>query len=130
METTAEALRRFRTARGWSQTKLAEVSGIDQRQISRYEVGQEPGLSTAAKLAFALGVSLDELAGGSVSETDWHAVCVSVDDSGAEEMRITPVSVVRDSNTVAFTRRDGGWTVVGKDRATVIEVASKLGHPV
>jgi transcriptional regulator with XRE-family HTH domain len=49
-----------------SMTQLAALLGIDYMQVSRYEKGQTlPSLDTAARLAQALKVSLDELVTGS-----------------------------------------------------------------
>jgi len=57
-------LKRLREARGWSQQELADHSGVPYLTIYRCERGlhQEPRVSVAAKLARALGVSLDVLA--------------------------------------------------------------------
>jgi transcriptional regulator with XRE-family HTH domain len=50
--------------RGWDQPQLAERSGVSQSSISRMLNGQQaPKLDSAAKLAKALDLSLDELAG-------------------------------------------------------------------
>jgi transcriptional regulator with XRE-family HTH domain len=59
-----ERLARIRQARGWSQQELADRSGVPYITIYRCERGQhqEPRVSVAAKLARALGVSLDVLA--------------------------------------------------------------------
>ena len=47
-----------------SQAGLAAAVGINTRQINRYESSeQQPALGIAQKLAIALGVTLDELAG-------------------------------------------------------------------
>ena len=58
-------IKRARKAKGWSQGKLGKRVGINAyQQISRYERGlEEPGVLTAAKIADALGVSLDYLTG-------------------------------------------------------------------
>jgi transcriptional regulator with XRE-family HTH domain len=70
-----ERLARLREARGWSQQELADRSGVPYITIYRCERGQhqEPRVSVAAKLARALGVSLDILAdtyGKEIRETD------------------------------------------------------------
>jgi len=53
----------LRLRAGMTQRFLAEKCGLEQPHISRYESGRiEPGLVHAKKLAFALGVSLDEFA--------------------------------------------------------------------
>src|SRR5919198_4505538 len=60
-----EGLRRLRQEAGLSQAGLAAAAGIHLRQIHRYESGeQQPALDVAQRLATALGVTLDELAGG------------------------------------------------------------------
>jgi transcriptional regulator with XRE-family HTH domain len=57
---------RFRERLKLSITQLANVSGVDYMQISRYEKGQGlPSLETAIRLAKVLQISLDELATGS-----------------------------------------------------------------
>jgi transcriptional regulator with XRE-family HTH domain len=59
-----ERLARIREAKGWSQQELADRSGVPYITIYRCERGlhREPRVSVAAKLARALGVSLDVLA--------------------------------------------------------------------
>lgn len=55
-------LREVRKTKKVTQVELAEKSGILQQNISNYETGfKSPTLDSAAKLADALGVSLDEL---------------------------------------------------------------------
>ena len=59
-------LTRLRERLQLSITQLASLIGVDYMQISRYEKGQSlPSLDTAARLAQALKVSLDELVIGS-----------------------------------------------------------------
>ena len=55
-------LKRIRTKKAISQTKIAKELGIDRAFISNIENGKtNPTLSTIAKLAKTLGVSADEL---------------------------------------------------------------------
>ncbi len=57
-----EKIKKLRVAAGWSQTELAEKSGIPQSYISRIESAQHaPTHKTLKKLASALGVDLGEL---------------------------------------------------------------------
>src|SRR3954453_4174934 len=59
-----EIIRRLRQEAGLSQAGLASAAGVHARQINRYESGdQQPALGVAHRLAQALGVTLDELAG-------------------------------------------------------------------
>lgn len=65
------ALRERRTTLGLSQAHLAARVGVDQRQVRRYEAGQaQPALDVAARIAAALGMSLDELAGDGCPRLD------------------------------------------------------------
>ncbi len=59
-----DRLKRLREARGWSQQELADRAQVPYITIYRCERGlhQEPRVSVAARLARALGVSLDVLA--------------------------------------------------------------------
>jgi transcriptional regulator with XRE-family HTH domain len=60
-------IRTLRKARGLTQAQLAKATGLPQSQISQIESGARPGstiqLDAARRLAFALGVSLDAVAG-------------------------------------------------------------------
>lgn len=55
-------LKEVRNSKKMTQSELSEKSGIIQQNISLYEQGsQVPRIDTAAKLADALGVTLNEL---------------------------------------------------------------------
>lgn len=54
-------LRKIRMERGLSVPQLVELSGVPRRTIQDIEKSGETKVSTAKKLAVALGVSLDEL---------------------------------------------------------------------
>jgi transcriptional regulator with XRE-family HTH domain len=58
-------LKALRKEKGWSQQKLAEKAGLSINAVTKIEQGlaESPTLKTLVKLADALGVSLDELAG-------------------------------------------------------------------
>ena len=79
----AATIRRRCTELGLSQTALAEQVGVHVRQIRRYERGeQQPVLGVAARLADALQVTLDELAGTATDPLDgtwWTAREIEVD---------------------------------------------------
>lgn len=54
----------LRNAKGWTQEKLAEESGVHRIMIARYEsTGANMTIETAKKLADALGCTIDELYG-------------------------------------------------------------------
>jgi len=59
-----ERLKRFRTAKGWTQTDLGEHVGISQRVVAYYETeGGTPAPELLVKFADALNVSTDVLLG-------------------------------------------------------------------
>lgn len=64
MEPIGQVIKRLRLAKGMSQAKLAELSGLESSYISRLEAGKRPKsitLYTARALAKGLGVSPEEL---------------------------------------------------------------------
>ncbi|WGY02083.1 helix-turn-helix transcriptional regulator [Nocardioides sp. QY071] len=54
-------IRDLRTARGWSQERLAEASGVAVRTIQRLEAGNDASLETLSLVATALEVSVRDL---------------------------------------------------------------------
>ena len=63
----------LRDIRKWSQTELAERSGLSQNAISNYERGdREPGSTALAALARALECSADYLLGLTDDPTPGH----------------------------------------------------------
>ena len=64
-QTLGQRIRAAREELGQSQVNLATAAGISQGYLSQLEQDErEPTLSIAARLARALGISLDELASG------------------------------------------------------------------
>mgnify|MGYP001313662081 CR=1 FL=1 len=62
---TSEVIARRRNELGLTQAELAQRIGTDPRNIRRYESGESvPTLGVAQNIAKALGITLDELAGG------------------------------------------------------------------
>jgi len=58
----ANKLISIRQSRGWSQRKLAEVTGFNRSTISMWELGErEPGFDQLNVLAQQLGVTVSEL---------------------------------------------------------------------
>lgn len=80
-------LRARRTARGLTQTRLAELLGMPARSYNRWERGGHvPHLAMAVKIADILQVSLDELVGRSnttsevaIRNADLHQLVQVVD---------------------------------------------------
>lgn len=64
MDQLGEVIRQRRQELGLSQSELADAAGVHLRQIRRYEAGeQQPVLPVAVRLASALGVTVNDLAG-------------------------------------------------------------------
>jgi transcriptional regulator with XRE-family HTH domain len=64
VEQLGEIIKRRRQELDLSQSELASAAGVHLRQIRRYESGeQQPVLAVAVRLAAALGVTVNELAG-------------------------------------------------------------------
>lgn len=60
-------IKEIRRSKGWTQAKLAEVSGIEPSNISHIErAATKLSLPTLVNIANALSVTLDELAYGSL----------------------------------------------------------------
>jgi transcriptional regulator with XRE-family HTH domain len=66
-DSVGDRIKRYRQRRGLTQRQLATEAKVPQPLISQIESGKRPGaqihLAVAARLAFALQVSLDNLAG-------------------------------------------------------------------
>src|SRR3954469_19869474 len=99
-----DVLRRLRQEAGLSQAGLAAAAGIHLRQIHRYESGeQQPALDVAHRLASALGVTLDELAGGSSDRVTldgtWWAAWQTYTE-GQEVVATQPVGLSQRGSTI------------------------------
>lgn len=69
MSEFGQVLARARRRRKWSQRKLAQVTGLSRSYINDIEHGRSAGtVSTWVTLARALGLSLDEVFIGQVSD--------------------------------------------------------------
>ena len=66
----------IRKEKDWSQTDLANESGVSREMIGKYERGEAiPSVDAAKKIADALEVSLDFLVGEGInSKLDKHAL--------------------------------------------------------
>ena len=110
MDALGEVIRRRSKALGLTQRALAELVGIDVRQIRRYESGeQQPVLAAAVRLAAALGVTLDELAGlaGASVDGDWWAARqVRIDE---HDVTVTlPVRLSQRGSLIELEALEGG----------------------
>lgn len=65
---TSKIIASLRDKRGWSQTELADKSGVSRVMIGKYERGEAiPSIDAAKKIADALEVSLDYLVGEGIN---------------------------------------------------------------
>ena len=75
-------IRQLRRARGLTQAQLAELCELPQSQLSQIESGARRGstiqLDAARRIAFALGVSLDALAGVPLDDKEVEQLAAAV----------------------------------------------------
>lgn len=65
---TGKIIADLREQKGWSQTDLADKSGVSRVMIGKYERGDAvPSIEAAKKIADALEVSLDYLVGEGIN---------------------------------------------------------------
>jgi transcriptional regulator with XRE-family HTH domain len=99
-----EVIRRLRQGAGLSQAGLAAAAGVHLRQINRYESGeQQPALNVAQRLAVALGVTLDELAGVPSDRVQLHGTWWAAWQTFAEGEQLIatqPVGLSQHGSTV------------------------------
>src|SRR3954453_3916987 len=105
-----DVVRQLRQDAGLSQAGLAAAAGIHLRQIHRYESGeQQPALDVAQRLATALGVTLDELAGGSSERVTlngtWWAAWQTFND-GEQVIATQPVGLDQHGSTIDIEALD------------------------
>ena len=99
---TPDVIRQRRAELGISIDHLAQVLGVDVRQIRRYETGEsQPSLQGARLLARELRITLDELAGGDPTYTGrwwahWSGLPNSPDQTG-------PVDLTHQGTRVSIT---------------------------
>jgi transcriptional regulator with XRE-family HTH domain len=109
----AQVMRSRREAMGLTQSQLADVAGVDKRQIRRYEAGEaQPPLPVAANIAKALHISLDELAGADTQRLDvsgtWWA-CWQTYKDGEE---------ILNPHLAEIDQRGDEMTIVASTRGT------------
>ncbi len=65
---TGKIIASLRDKKGFSQTELADKSGVSRAMIGKYERGEaQPSIDAAKKIADALEVSLDYLVGEGIN---------------------------------------------------------------
>ena len=96
-------IKELRTAKGWTQAKLAEVSGVEPSNISHIErAATKLSLPTLVNISNALGVTLDEIAYGSLVKSS-HVSIRMIDeilaDCSPEELK-SLTEVLKTTKTV------------------------------
>lgn len=110
MSKTADVIRVRRSQLRLSQDRLAELVGVTQRQIGRYESGeQSPSLAVSVRLAEALRVSLAELAGAEASGIDlsgeWWAAWQGR-EGGARNVHVRLLAMAQDREMLQLADGD------------------------
>jgi transcriptional regulator with XRE-family HTH domain len=112
MEPLGGIIRTRREELNLSQAELARAAGVHVRQIRRYESGeQQPVLAVAVKMAAALGVTLDELAGVGRDNARLEGAWWAAWEAGATIVS-HPVEITQHGSSVRLeaTRHDRpGW---------------------
>lgn len=72
-------LRQYRRARKLTQQELADLLGVSNKSVSRWESGSYPDVALLGPLAEALGVTVDDLLGTrgpvrTLTKADWQSV--------------------------------------------------------
>ena len=80
-----ERIRQIREARGWSQIKLGEMSGLAGPTINRIENGHRVGRGdTLKRIAEALDVTMDDL----ISDISTEVATATINDLSPKERRL------------------------------------------
>lgn len=68
----SEKIKRYRKALNISQARLAEMIGMSQQAVAKWETGKaEPDSATLKKLASIFGTTIDDLLGNISNDDDW-----------------------------------------------------------
>ena len=101
-------IRELRTAKGWTQATLAEESNVEPSNISHIERGATKlSLPTMVSIANALGVTLDEIAYGSIAKST-HVSIKMIDeilsDCTPDELR-SITEIIRTTKAILRNRK-------------------------
>lgn len=98
-----ERIKEIRIAKGWTQAKLAEESGVEPSNISHIErAATKLSLPTLVNIANALNVTLDEIAYGSLIKSVHVSVNIIDDlikDCSPEELK-SIAEIIKTTKTV------------------------------
>ncbi len=110
---TGAAIRRRRTELGLSQAQVAEASGVNTRQIRRYEAGeQQPLLSVGIAIARALRMNVLELVGDLPSHRvdltgEWWMSWQTSND-GSDQVTAQTVQFMQQDDLIAIQTTSRG----------------------
>ena len=84
MISLGEKIKQARLKKGLSQEQLAQSVGTTKSTISKYELEKrEPSMEMLDKIAYALGLEIWELFGGSLDENNLLTFTISQEDAAA-----------------------------------------------
>lgn len=96
-----DRIKALRKEAGWSQGELAEKTGADARQVSRYENGRiTPSLDAAMRIAEAFNVSLDHLTFDNIPRRPLHAAENALGDRLAVVAELDPDDLTALRNVI------------------------------
>ena len=98
-----ERIKEIRIAKGWTQAKLAEESGVEPSNISHIErAATKLSLPTLVNIANALNVTLDEIAYGSLIKSEHISINIInelIKDCSPEELK-SITELIKTTKTV------------------------------
>ncbi|MBE7092173.1 MAG: helix-turn-helix transcriptional regulator [Clostridiales bacterium] len=98
-----ERIKEIRIAKGWTQAKLAEESGVEPSNISHIErAATKLSLPTMVNIANALNVTLDEIAYGSLIKSEHISINIInelIKDCSPEELK-SIAEIIKTTKTV------------------------------
>lgn len=131
----------LRKKRGWSQAKLAEIIGVEQPTVQRWESGKRlPDLESLDRLAKALGVTPGSLLDGDALVSSGPTlflkgeVAAGVWRAAAEWPESDWQTFIGRSDVTARTEHRFGLRVLGDSMdllyppGTIVECVSAFGH--
>ncbi len=116
--TPGQRLRRYRRRRGWSGRQLAERANVSPSTVTRVESGEvtNPGTATLRKLAEAMGLVLDNLLVGTVSDR-WRPFPLPTIDLGSVSFIPVLEGAVADAGVFSWADLDSEQMTVRIARA-------------
>ena len=95
MSDFATSLKRIRTERGMSQEEFATFLGTSKQNISRYELGEvSPKISTAAKMAEKLGITIAQLNGDDSQSSTYTEIQKGLQPSPEVQLKLDRIAAI------------------------------------